>query len=541
MRNPTGDLVVTQEEERAEVRTVLSSTLFCRAPTLSRILGYICEQYFEGNAGAIKEYNIAVDALGRGANFHPGDDSIVRVEASRLRRRLRQYYETDGASHPLQIKLSGVGYTPQFIPVCHHVATKDGATAVAAGTLAAAAIPLPFVPEPLPPVIPLSPVTAGAHGQEVPQAMLRPPWRRPVLLTLTAVVIIALLLGVQGTLAKRSSNAAAAAHSAGVAGAAEGSVIRIQAGSAAPAFIDANGAKWLGDSYFLGGVQFNRPAQGVLRTLNQALYQSGREGDFSYAIPLQPGAYELHLHFAETFFGDGLGGGSEKMRLFDVSVNGAPLLSGFDVASDAGGPNVADEKVFRNISPARDGALHLSFSQRRNGAVLSGIEIFPAAPNGLRPIRIVCASHPYYDKQGNLWSADRYFAGGRTGGPKRPLQAVDDVGLHSSSRWGNFTYAIPVADGSYRIRLFFSETVWGPDSTRGGGAGSRLFDIYCNGQTLRSRLDVFREAGGANRALELTFAHLKPNAQNKLVLSFVPVNDYALVSAIEVEDEGIRR
>jgi hypothetical protein len=64
-----------------------------------------------------------------------------------------------------------------------------------------------------------------------------------------------------------------------------------------------------------------------------------------------------------------------------------------------------------------------------------------------------------------------------------------------------------------------------------------VFDVYCNGMVLLKNFDVFKEAGMACRAVRKTFHGLKPNAQGKLVLSFVPVVDYATVRAIEVEDE----
>jgi hypothetical protein len=71
-----------------------------------------------------------------------------------------------------------------------------------------------------------------------------------------------------------------------------------------------------------------------------------------------------------------------------------------------------------------------------------------------------------------------------------------------------------------------------------GGRG-RAFDVYCNGRVLASRLDIFEQAGGDNRALVLTYRGLKPNAQGKLELSFVPVVDYAILCALEVEDEAL--
>src|SRR5579871_5923308 len=67
-------------QERLELDALLASGIFNRAPNLAQLLTYVCSQYFEGMAGQIKEYNIAVEALGRPPDFDQKRDSIVRVE-----------------------------------------------------------------------------------------------------------------------------------------------------------------------------------------------------------------------------------------------------------------------------------------------------------------------------------------------------------------------------------------------------------------------------------------------------------------------------
>jgi hypothetical protein len=88
------------------------------------------------------------------------------------------------------------------------------------------------------------------------------------------------------------------------------------------------------------------------------------------------------------------------------------------------------------------------------------------------------------------------------------------------------------------LTLRVAETNFGPASAVKGGDGSRLFAVYCNGVALLRNFDVFKEAGGDNRALERIFSGLRPDAQGKLLLSFVPLKDYACVYAIEVTDEA---
>ena len=121
-----------EERERSELEAVLASTLFSRAPDLSKIIKYVCEKHLENRDDAIKEYNIALEALGRGPDFRPEVDSIVRVQAARLRKHLKKYYETDGAHHPVQIRISASGYRPEFVHVTP--AQEQSASPVETGT-----------------------------------------------------------------------------------------------------------------------------------------------------------------------------------------------------------------------------------------------------------------------------------------------------------------------------------------------------------------------------------------------------------------------
>src|ERR1700693_4344526 len=103
------------KQERAELESILPSGVFSRAPGLAQLLSYVCNKYFEGESAQVKEYNIAVEALGRPADFDQKRDSIVRVEAHRLRKRLREYYENEGAQHACQIEIPHGQYAPRFV------------------------------------------------------------------------------------------------------------------------------------------------------------------------------------------------------------------------------------------------------------------------------------------------------------------------------------------------------------------------------------------------------------------------------------------
>ena len=102
--------------QRAELDSVLASEAFRKAPNLSRLLRFICQRHWEGKAGEIKEYTLAVEALGRATDFDPFTNSIVRVELHRLREKLKSYYQDPGHGHELRIHLRSGTYIPEFLP-----------------------------------------------------------------------------------------------------------------------------------------------------------------------------------------------------------------------------------------------------------------------------------------------------------------------------------------------------------------------------------------------------------------------------------------
>ena len=103
-------------EEREELQRVLGHPEFSRSANLVRFLSYICEKYFEGRDDEIREYSIAVEALGRrGTSFDSHVDPIVRVTARSLRKKLRELYEAEWQDHPLQIVLPLGHYVPEFV------------------------------------------------------------------------------------------------------------------------------------------------------------------------------------------------------------------------------------------------------------------------------------------------------------------------------------------------------------------------------------------------------------------------------------------
>lgn len=164
--------------------------------------------------------------------------------------------------------------------------------------------------------------------------------------------------------------------------------------------------------------------------------------------------------------------------------------------------------------------------------MVSAIEILPGIPGHARPIRIVARDVPYYDNDSRWWTPDAHFKGGQLKSSQEPTQETDDPEFYETERWGHFSYAIPVPPGRYTATLHFIE-----HHTAGAASPQdRVFDVFCNGKTIVSKLNIADETG-ENRPVVKKIKGLQPNAQGKLLLEFVPVAQYATVTAIEVVQE----
>jgi hypothetical protein len=93
---------------------ILASSAFARSHRLTLFLRYIVEQSFEGRGQDLKEYLLAAEVFGRKAGFDPRLDPIVRVEAGRLRLRLKEYYRREGKDDEVRIECAKGGYAVMF-------------------------------------------------------------------------------------------------------------------------------------------------------------------------------------------------------------------------------------------------------------------------------------------------------------------------------------------------------------------------------------------------------------------------------------------
>jgi len=188
--------------------------------------------------------------------------------------------------------------------------------------------------------------------------------------------------------------------------------------------------------------------------------------------------------------------------------------------------------VFPDLAPAEDGKLHLVFSSSDGSgkAMVSALEVLPGVRGRIRPIRILARQTPYYSNDSQWWSPDAYFKGGQLATDTVAFAGTDDPELYESHRWGNFSYAIPVAPGKYKLALYFSA-----DSTTHGNPDSQqadqVFNVFCNHRAI---LQNFTPGAAGKDVVVRRFSDLEPDAQGKLTLEFVPIKGYATVTGIEI-------
>lgn len=98
---------------REQLNRILASETFVRSERLSTFLRFVVDETLRGNGGTLKEQVIAHDVYGRGEEYDPSTDPVVRVDARRLRDKLREYYSLAG-DEPVIIRLPKGSYVPSF-------------------------------------------------------------------------------------------------------------------------------------------------------------------------------------------------------------------------------------------------------------------------------------------------------------------------------------------------------------------------------------------------------------------------------------------
>jgi hypothetical protein len=146
-----------------------------------------------------------------------------------------------------------------------------------------------------------------------------------------------------------------------------GSITQINCGGVAV-------SPFVADELFTNGSTINHAntidLSGVTNPAPMAVYQSARVGTFSYTVTgfVANSSHTIRLHFAETYFT------TKGSRVFNVSINGTQVLTGFDVFAAAGAQNKA---VIQQFTESADGSGQylIQFTPTVNNALISGIEI----------------------------------------------------------------------------------------------------------------------------------------------------------------------
>jgi hypothetical protein len=318
--------------------------------------------------------------------------------------------------------------------------------------------------------------------------------------------------------------------------------LRINVGSTT-SFVDPrNGAIWEPDNYFGNkGAMYAQCPMAISGTEIDDIYCKERyfsgwqsPPPFTYDIPVPRSAtYSVQLHFAETYFT------KVEERVFDVWVNGLLLKKGLDIVAEVGH---AIALVIPFNTTVTSGFISVELKQKTENPKICGIEIVEldayVPPPTVAPVAepfqklINCGGLGFVENSGNRkWEDDQLFMGGfaYADGSKDVNGTLDDS-LYQTERCGEeFTYEIPVPNGSYEVVLHFAELYWQE-------VGQRLFNIEIEGVTVFTNVDLVA-IGGGKRLQAITLESQTNVTDGIISLAFKNANpkiDAPKVSGIEI-------
>ncbi len=258
----------------------------------------------------------------------------------------------------------------------------------------------------------------------------------------------------------------------------------------------------------------------------QAVYHTERDGNFTYTfrgVPVDQ-TYVVRLHFDEPLYT------APGQRIFNVSINGTPALTNFDIFALARAQNVAFT-VLLSVRPTASGVIAIQFTSVKNQAKVNAIEIGRLNALTGAPVYVAAGSNAAV---GQFVSDDDFNSGlpHYNGQPQIDESGVTNpppAAVFYNERYGNtFTYQFSgLEPGSpYNLRLDFVEPIY-------NAAGQRLFDVTLNGTRVLTNYDIFADAGARYKATAKTFAtNADPNG--RITVGFNNVYHYALVNGLEL-------
>jgi len=297
--------------------------------------------------------------------------------------------------------------------------------------------------------------------------------------------------------------------------------------------INAGGAatgNWLADVDFSGGGVYSENSTpivtaGVANPAPQAVYQSERFSpeSFSYTIPgLTPGAaYTTRLQFAE------LTDNAKGARIFNVSINGTPVLTNFDIFAAAGGEFKAVARAF-TVTADGAGQIAILFTPVRSSPQINGIEIEALPAVDAAAIAAGGAGIGVWAPNTDappLIATTMAVIG--TSGVSSPAPQT----VYQTQRFmntGPLVYAVPglTPGAAYAVRLHFAEL-------SATGPGQRVFDVGINDTPVLTNFDIYAAAGGQNAAIVETFS-ATANSAGQIVINLTNIVGNPAINGIEV-------
>jgi len=189
--------------------------------------------------------------------------------------------------------------------------------------------------------------------------------------------------------------------------------------------------------------------------------------------------------------------------MYDTRYPIPPWLRGW---TDTGQDVVATEvnntqlarRLYRRDYPA--GTVVLGANRSVNASVMYNVIAAPITENVVYRMD-VGSTTGYTSAAGVVWGADNYFTGGSLSNLPNPILNTADDALYTFQRTttsdtAGFSYALPVTNGTYTVRLHFAETYWVGGANRGTpGVGKRVFNVQLEGTTVLTNYDLTAQVG----------------------------------------------
>lgn len=110
---------IVLERRQGEIRRILGSAAFAKAPRLCALLAHIAEHTLSGELDDLTEQQIGIQVFGRTPGYNSAEDTIVRGTARHLRQRLEAYYAEEGRSDEIRISIPKGSYVARFEEAIH--------------------------------------------------------------------------------------------------------------------------------------------------------------------------------------------------------------------------------------------------------------------------------------------------------------------------------------------------------------------------------------------------------------------------------------